>query len=119
MRSSSEDSSGGSASCAPVAAACGEGDPECCAGSRCGEEHGGRGRCRLALPAPVPQDLESNSSDSGSVEADVASVAVVEPAAEWQATRCAESGLSCLESRCCAQPGHTCFRQHDWWASCN
>lgn len=122
MKSSVEGSSGGSASCAPVAAACGGGGPECCSGSRCDEGQGGR--CVLTLPAPVPQDLANTSSDSGSVKnenttADVANAAFAEPAAEWPTSRCAKSGQSCLESRCCVHPGHTCFRQHDWWASCN
>ncbi|CAK0878315.1 unnamed protein product [Prorocentrum cordatum] len=132
MKSSTEGSLSGSVSCAPVAATCGGGGPKCCPGTRCDEKHGGR--CALRLPAPVPQDLAGNSSNSSSNSSNgtltawanssngtltawgAASAAAAEPAADWQ---CAESGQSCLDSRCCRHPGHTCFRQHEWWASCN
>lgn len=32
---------------------------------------------------------------------------------------CSNDGQNCMSSRCCANPGSTCYKKNDHWASCN
>jgi hypothetical protein len=32
---------------------------------------------------------------------------------------CVENGHNCAASKCCSEPGMTCFKKNDHWASCN
>eukprot|EP00419_Tripos_fusus_P029976 CAMPEP_0172726666 /NCGR_PEP_ID=MMETSP1074-20121228/91239_1 /TAXON_ID=2916 /ORGANISM="Ceratium fusus, Strain PA161109" /LENGTH=544 /DNA_ID=CAMNT_0013553751 /DNA_START=306 /DNA_END=1940 /DNA_ORIENTATION=- len=38
--------------------------------------------------------------------------------APWVANKCSAIGANCMSTKCCAQPGHTCFKKDDKWAMC-
>eukprot|EP00418_Pyrodinium_bahamense_P076278 CAMPEP_0179068316 /NCGR_PEP_ID=MMETSP0796-20121207/29940_1 /TAXON_ID=73915 /ORGANISM="Pyrodinium bahamense, Strain pbaha01" /LENGTH=700 /DNA_ID=CAMNT_0020765369 /DNA_START=27 /DNA_END=2130 /DNA_ORIENTATION=+ len=48
----------------------------------------------------------------------VAGYRAAQKAAPWVATKCAAAGGSCLESKCCRDPGMRCYQKNARWAGC-
>lgn len=67
-------------------------------------------------PDPQPWNcVPLGSATPGAVSAFYWSKMAVAP---WVASKCSPLGTNCQSSKCCAQPGYTCFKKNNAWAGC-
>jgi len=101
-------------------------DTGCCKekGMTCFSKNEDWASCKPScLPGPDPTDPDPGnwscvalgSPTPGAVSAFYWSKMAVAP---WVASKCSPLGANCNQSKCCAQPGYTCFKKNDAWAGC-
>jgi hypothetical protein len=98
---------------------------QCCkeAGQQCFTKNNGWAACRPACEeGPDLWDIDYDPWACATIGMKTPGFASghtgADPVQDWVGKKCGKKNKDCQKQRCCADPGHACYRKNDEWATC-